>query len=131
MNDLELLLNSWAPRRPSPNLRQRIFANLAGHPDDVHASRLTPHSPFLWLAPAAACLLLALAIVGQRNGPSFARPANSMPIMAVILSYQSYAAFLPSGFQPGQNSLRNTFEWTNLSRSATTKGFLSPMKEND
>ena len=54
-----------------------------------------------------------------------------MPILAVILSNQSYAAYLPSSFQPEQNSLRNTFEWTNLSRSATSKGLRSPMKEND
>ena len=134
MNDLEMLLNSWAPRRPSPKLRRRIFADPLARACEAHASPITPEGPtlrFIWLAPAAACLLLALAIVGQRNGAPFPHPTNSMPIMAVILSNQSYAAYLPSSFQPEQNSLRNTFEWTNRSRSTTSKGSLSPMKEND
>lgn len=130
MNDLELLLNSWAPRRPSPKLRRRIFD--APPAAAVHAARmpqaLTPR--FIWLAPAAACLLLVVAIVSQRNGPGFTRQASAMPMIGMI-SNQSYAAFIPSRFQTEQNSLRNTFEWTNLSRSATTQGFLSPMKEND
>ena len=138
MNDLEMLLNSWAPRRPSPKLSQRLFAGarqgIASSKSDASGSLIPHHAPaprFLWLAPAAACLLLCLAIVGQRNGSSFSRSTNSMPILAVILSNQSYAAYLPSSFQPEQNSLRNTFEWTNLSRSATSKGLRSPMKEND
>ena len=138
MNDLEMLLNSWAPRRPSPKVSRRLFAGehpgLVAPKSDEGGSVIAHDAPgprFLWLAPAAACLLLALAIVGQRNGSSFPHPTNSMPIMAVILSNQSYAAYLPSSFQPEQNSLRNTFEWTNLSPSATSKGLLSPMKEND
>ena len=131
MNDLELLLNSWAPRRPSPKLRRRIFD--APPAVAVHAARITPQAltpRFIWLAPAAACLLLVVAIVSQRNGPGF-RVASASPLIGTILSNQSYAAFIPSRFQTEQNSLRNTFEWTNLSRSATTQGFLSPMKEND
>src|ERR1051326_4562759 len=125
MNDLEMLLNSWAPRPPSPKLRQRLFERShaalvapesgGGSPITLHAPRSTLHG--FWLAPAAACLLLCLAIVGQRNGSSLAHPTNSPAIVAMILSNQSYAAYLPSSFQPEQNSLRNTFEWTNRSRS--------------
>jgi len=82
------------------------------------------------MAPAMACLLLSLVIVGQSSGAGFSRSTNSMPIVAMILSNQSYAC-IPSSFHQEQNSLRNTFEWTNLSPTAAVKAGLSPMKEND
>lgn len=53
-------------------------------------------------------------------------------MVAMILSNQSYAAYLPGSFEHQHNSFRaDTFEWTNGSRSTSSMGSLSPMKGND
>src|SRR2546425_12907781 len=97
MNLLETQLRSWAPRRPSARLEQRLFAVAPSQPRPAHA--------FGWLAPAMACFLLALAVAGQRNAATVASGAHRDALVAVIMSNQSYAAYLPGNFQHGQNRL--------------------------
>jgi hypothetical protein len=59
MNLLESQLRSWRLRRPSPRLSQRLFLS-SGAADAGLSVR--------WLAPAMACLFLALTIVNQEPG---------------------------------------------------------------
>ena len=133
MKPLETLLRSWAPRRPSARLNRRLFAShlAAGN----HQSPISDHPPptlrLVWLAPAAACLVLVCALLSQRNSAGSSTPTSTGSMVAMILSNQSYAAYVPGSFQPEQNALRNTFEWTNRSQSTSSMGFVSPIKAND
>jgi hypothetical protein len=106
--ELEAQLRSWALRRPSPRIEKRLARHRPGEtPTPVR---------FGWLAPVTAVLLLACMIVNQHNSP----PAGSgvdAPLVAMILSNQSSAAYLPGSFQQDQNIITaNTFDWTNGSR---------------
>ena len=77
-----------------------------------------------------ACLLFACLIVNQRGAVTFSDTARSGVMVAVILSNQSYAAYLPGSFQRSINRL-DTFEWTNGASSTSSMGSLSPFKAND
>jgi len=126
-------LRSWALRRPSARLNRRLFAShlAAGNHQSPISDHPSPTLRLAWLAPAAACLLLVCTLLGQRNSASSSTPTSAGSMVAMILSNQSYAAYLPGSFQPEQNALRNTFEWTNGSRSTSSIRFLSPIKAND
>src|SRR5205823_9555097 len=64
----------------------------------------------------------------QHGGPATAYATNG-PLVAMILSNQSSAAYLPGSFQSGQNIISaNTFEWTNGSRSSSSIRSLSAVK---
>src|ERR1051325_3711270 len=140
MNDLEMQLRSWALRRPSAKLKQRIFASdrTAGfaqvHPIFLfthHVSRITrwlSPTSFRWLAPAMAALFFMCILLNQHSTP-MASPASS-PLVAMILSSnQSAAAYLPGSFQREQNGLpSDTFEWTNGSGSTSSISSLSESK---
>jgi len=99
------------------------------------STAIAPQSPlfqFGWLAPAAACCLAALAVFGSRSNGSLSHSSAS-PMVAVILSNQSYAAYLPGSFAREQNSLpKDAFIWTNGSSSPTSSmRSLSPFKADD
>ena len=81
------------------------------------------------LIPAAACLILTLAMLNQpdRHGASVA--AGQGAIMAMSLSNQSYAAYLPGSFACEANRL--TFRWTNEGASPSSPFSISPGKTND
>ena len=135
MNDLETLLRSWALRRPSAKLKQRLFATpmvaaqTAG--PSAATNSQTPLLQFGWLAPAAACCLAVLAVFGPRSNSTLSR-SNPAPMVAVILSNQSYAAYLPGSFEREQNALpRDTFEWTNGYSSTSSMRSRSPFKTDD
>src|SRR5437899_7603521 len=98
MNDLEMQLRSWAPRRPSAKLKQRIFSAaksaefapvhpiilLADYTSRI-AQALKPTS-FRWLAPAMAGLFLTCMLLNQRNAP-MPSPVTAT-WMGIILSNQ-------------------------------------------
>jgi hypothetical protein len=142
MNDLEMQLRSWAPRRPSAKLKQRIFARdrttaATGEARvacsvlrvpfaallvpflrviqsaSAIAHRLKPTS-FRWLAPAMAALFLTCMLLNQRNAP-MASPATAPLIAMILSSNQSAAAY-------------DTFEWTNGSGSTSSISSLSESK---
>ncbi|MEJ0089835.1 MAG: hypothetical protein WDM80_08845 [Limisphaerales bacterium] len=70
------------------------------------------------LAPAAACLLLTLSTF-DHTGRGVA--VRSDPMIAMILSNQSFAAYAPDSFPKGENRLATvTFEWTNRSVSPSS-----------
>jgi hypothetical protein len=103
MKPLEAQLKSWMPRRPSAALERKLF----GAP----APRPPPARCFGWLAPAAACLLVVGAMVHQRGGTTLSIAPDHEELVAMSLSNQSYAAYLPGSFQREQNRW-DTFEWT-------------------
>jgi hypothetical protein len=115
MNELEMQLRSWVPRRPSAKLRQRLFAQ--------PSSAAAPEEPVFrlsWLAPAAATLLLMCVLFNQRNGPTISVTGSSEPVFAMILSNRS-AAYIPGSFPADQNRVpADTFEWTNGGSSTSS-----------
>ena len=110
---LEKLLLSWTPRRPSAGLERRIFAS---RPATAEA---LPSFRFSWLAPATAALMLLCVLFNQRYGPAVSGSATPGPLVAMILSNQSAAAYLPGSVQAEQNNLpADAFKWTRRSGSA-------------
>jgi hypothetical protein len=106
MTELERQLYSWTPRRPSGRLERRLFAARAV-PVDV----LAPFR-FNWLAPATAALALACVLFNQRYGPIFSTSSGTGPMVAMILSNQSAAAYLPGSVQAERNNLpADAFRW--------------------
>src|ERR1019366_7555968 len=99
MSELEKQLYSWMPRRPSAKLERQLFAARAV---PVHA--LTPFR-LSWLAPATAALALTCVLFNQRYGQSFPASSGASPMVAMILSNQSAAAYLPGSVQAEQNNL--------------------------
>jgi hypothetical protein len=58
-----------------------------------------------WLAPATAALALMCVLFNQRYGATLSSAASPSPMVAMILSNQSAAAYLPGSFQAEQNTL--------------------------
>src|ERR1051325_8291512 len=107
MKMLENQLHSWQPRRPSARIKARLFP-------DANSGEMTGLS-LRWLAPAAACLMLALTIADQPPGFS-AGSARQPSMMGLISSNGSYTNIQPESDSAGHNRISSTsFEWTNLS----------------
>ena len=121
MNDLEKQLLSWAPRRPSARLRHRLFPRAEREAPSL-LNRLS------WLAPATVTVLLAGLFASQHNNPAIGS-ASSGPIIAMILSNQSAAAYLPGNLPGAQNRLPNNgYEWT-LGSSLTSNPNIMPLRQ--
>lgn len=103
-NPLEETLRSWKPRRPSPALEQQLFAHPRG---EFHLSRLLSV-----LTPVTACLLLTISVLRQPGAELLVSGRGLSAVVALGISNQSYAAYLPSSFQPAANRV-DTFGWTN------------------
>ncbi|HWC59231.1 MAG TPA: hypothetical protein VHC44_06010 [Verrucomicrobiae bacterium] len=83
-----------------------------------------------WLAPAAACLLLALTIASQQTNLS-ADSARSDAMVGLISSNLSFTNILPESGSPGRNRVSPaSFEWTNLSGSSSSISPFSPGRMN-
>ena len=113
MNDLERQLRSWVPRRPSARLERHLFPRARKHRHSL-GFRLG------WLAPATASLLLAALLMGQHSGRALGS-ATAAPMVALMLSNQSAAAYLPGTFQGENNRLPPGYQWT-----ASTGGISNP-----
>ena len=130
-------MRSWIPRRPSAGLEQRIF-------NQQHKSKSRKQkaevrfqlSTFnfqlcrFWLVPVTACLLFACLILNQHGAASGSTTPRAGAMVALILSNQSYAAYLPGSFQRAVNRL-DTFGWTNGGGFPSSMPSLSPFKAND
>lgn len=107
MNHLENRLRSWQPRRPSAKNKRRLFP--------TRSAREAASLSLRWLAPAAACLVLALTVASKDPGLS-AGAARREAMMGLISSNLNYTNILPKSDSPGRNKiLPASFEWTNLS----------------
>ncbi len=115
MNELEMQLRSWVPRRPSARLERRLFG-----------SRPAPRKPtlgFRWLAPVTAAFVVLCVLMSQRNGPSSSLSTPSNTMIAAALSNQFAAGGLPGTLAREQNALPNeTFEWTNGNGWSSSNG---------
>jgi hypothetical protein len=126
MNDLEKWLYSWTPRRPSARLDRRLFA---ARPAPAEA--LLPFR-FGWLAPTTVALALMCVLLNQRYGAPSSAPTGASPMVAMILSNQSAAAYLPGSFQAEQNNLpADAFKWTRATSSPHPPVSVSRPKERD
>ena len=104
MNSLEARLKCWNPREPSAQVAARLFN---------HSERKrTPASRYGWMAPVAACLLLAGTLARQPVETVFPGETSRLEMVAMSLSNQNFAAYLPGSFKQKQNRW-DTFEWTN------------------
>jgi hypothetical protein len=107
MNELEKWLHSWTPRHPSARLERRLFAARPAQAEAPLPFR------FGWLAPTTVALTLMCVLFNQRYGAMSSEPASTGPMVAMILSNQSAAAYLPGSFQAEQNNLpADAFKWT-------------------
>src|ERR1035441_2369833 len=96
MTELEKQWLLWTPRRPSVRLERRLFA-VGGAP----AGALLPFR-VTWLAPVTAALMLMCVLFNQRYGPGLSASASPGSMVAMILSNQSAAAYLPGSFQSSE-----------------------------
>jgi hypothetical protein len=107
LNELEMQLRSWVPRRPSAKLKRRIFRQTPVTKDREPSFR------FSWLPPATAALLLLCVLFNQHSSQALSS-ARSNPMIAVALSNQSIAPWLDGSFSREHNGLpTGSFEWTN------------------
>lgn len=122
MNLLENRLRSWQPRRPSPKVKRRLFGSTA--------QREAINLSLRWIAPAAACLMLAIAILNQES--AFSRGSSPrQPIVGVICSNFMYTNFLPGSRPQGHNSPAPvSFEWTNPGGFTSNISPFSPARVN-
>ena len=111
MEPWEAQLRSWTLRRPSAALKRRLFRGDAAGP---RAAKLAA-----WLAPAAAGLLFAGLILNQQRVATLSGTPQSGGMVALILSNQSYAAYLPGSFVRTHNQLERF-------PKPPSGGFLSP-----
>lgn len=122
MNPWEAQLRSWTPRRPSPKIERRLFA-----PSRWHFTLPRLATVF---APTAACLLLTLAGWKQLGQPLAPTDGGAAALVALSLSNQSYAPYLPGNGQSAANRL-DTFEWTNRGYSQSSVRSFTPPKATD
>jgi len=84
-----------------------------------------------WLAPAAACLMLALTIASQQQSGFSAISARHEAMMGMISSNVNYTNIHSESEIPGRNRiLPASFEWTNLSAITSSISPFSPGRMN-
>ena len=72
-----------------------------------------------WLVPATACALLTFSVF--TSGNELGRSSRQAPLMATLLSNQSYLTPPTDNFPHGQNDLFSvTFDLTNRSGSTSS-----------
>jgi len=121
MNLLENQLRSWQPRHPSRRLKRKLFRSADPEAAGLHLR---------WLAPAVACLFLALTIVNQEPGLS-ASASHHEPIVGLISSNLNYTNLVPGSRPTSRNGISPaSFEWTNLSGITSSISPFSPGRMN-
>ena len=136
MNEVETCLRGWTPRRPSSGIERRLFGVsrevregsegvLAATQPSRPLREPLPRLSWLWLSPVAACLLTVLVSSGFRPDGPVAADFRQGPLVAMILSNQSYAAYLPGSFQRNENRW-DTFDWTNTGAFPSSDGPFDP-----
>jgi hypothetical protein len=133
MSTLETQLRSWTPRRPSPGLERRLFAGETT--SDTNAPVMSPVTRHLSLSrlisvltPAAACVLLTVSMMKQSAPELLPNGNQRAKMVAMGLSNQNFAAYLPGTYQPTANRV-DTFEWTNRGYSNSSMDSFTPSRQ--
>ena len=117
---------SWTLRRPSARLERRLFVAGPAVAEALPSFRLS------WLAPATAALMLMCVVFNQRQAGTLSGAASPGPLVAMILSNQSAAAYLPGSVQAERNNLpANAFQRTSAQGVSVRRFPVSPAKCND
>lgn len=82
------------------------------------------------LLPAAACMILTVAMLNQPDRTGASAEAAQGAIVAMSLSNQNYAAYLAGSFACAANRM-DSFRWTNGGASPSSPLPVSPGKTND
>jgi hypothetical protein len=117
MNELETHLRTWKPRSPSARLERKLFRQneIAAPAEPVTVFR------FHWAMPGTAALALLCLLFNQHHAGTISVSANSGPMVAMIMSNQSAAAYLPGSFERQHNSWgADIFDSTNGSKSSSS-----------
>jgi hypothetical protein len=135
IQDWETQLRSWQPRQASPKIKQRLFTPepeaaatgpLAGHLTRCYRAVLLPMLMLLrgdqrfhlsWLVPASALFLLLCLVNNPHGGSALEVTTNAEPVVILAVSNQNAAQGLTA---PSTNFRKDTFEWTNRSRSTSS-----------
>ena len=80
MKNLEMLLRSWTPRRPSQKIEERLFRPTPAEPERAPSFR------FAWLAPSAAALVLVGLLIFDRTPQGLNVGTVRYPIVAMVSS---------------------------------------------
>jgi hypothetical protein len=119
---LESQLRSWKLRQPSARLRHRIFT--------APLRKLEINLAVRWLAPAAACLLLAVATFHQHTGIPTGSSYNTATL-AVLTNSQGVISYVNRDTGSPRNSSSSvTFDWTNRNGSTSSIGSFLPGQVN-
>lgn len=118
MNWWETLSRHWTPRRPSPDLRARLFGVATRGPSETDAT-----FPLRWLAPVACGLILLLGVVSDPRGPLGPWAGASRLLADASLASRSAALFQPAEVNCRRNALPTpSLGWTNTGRSPSSIG---------
>jgi hypothetical protein len=122
MNPLEKQLQSWTPRRPSPEIARRLFGP-AETPSVRPALRA---SAWNWLSPAAACALtMLLAVHTASHAPGrLAQGSNATFFASLMLNAAVSSNFANYPASQGDENL----EW-NIWSHATHRVAVVPRAE--
>lgn len=106
MNELETHLRSWAPRRPSPKLKARLFGRKAS------AEETSPTSFRLsWLAPSGAAIAMICLFFNLRIDPIAHPDDAAKPLVAMISSNRSLGSSLLGPAPASARFIKDTFEF--------------------
>lgn len=122
MNSLEAQLRSWMPRRPSLKIERQLFGRR-------HSNFGLPKLLTIF-APTLACVVLTLAGLRQYGQPILPAGGVQAEMIALSLSNQSFAPYLPGNCQSAANRVA-TFEWTNRGYSQSSVRSFTPTKGSD
>ena len=134
MNDLnqwEKTLRSWSPRRPSADIKEKLF------PAREYAAPPFPRRRmgWLWYAPVTASLLLAAAFLSTGSDRQAVSLIASMASNPPAVSGQFAMPALPTGPSRCCGQDQNvwsvaTFDWTKATSCLSTTGSFPPWKTN-
>ena len=107
-------------------MRHGCFGAEAAAAEELPSFRLS------WLAPAALAALLLCVFLNQRCGAGLTGSAPAGPMVAMILSNQSAAAYLTGSAQSEQNNLpADAFKRTGVGHVTARLTAFSPGKKED
>jgi hypothetical protein len=133
--DVETTLHSWAPRRPSSNLERRIFESPSPALDpsgDFAGADPVEALNWSWLAPVTAALLVFCGLSTHHNPVPVSSGTETGWSVALALSNQSAATWLPESHLCDQNRISGeNFEWTNRGHSTSSMRSLSGFRSTN